>query len=52
MHAFLEIGITRDDIEKGHWKEVGRCLTELYGTYEASRELTELAKFLTQEKVT
>jgi len=52
MHAFLEIEITRDNIEKVHWKEVGHCLTELYKTYEASRELTELATFLTEGEVT
>ncbi|XP_039822762.1 uncharacterized protein LOC120684976 [Panicum virgatum] len=44
--------ITRDNIEKVHWKEVGHCLTELYKTYEASRELTELATFLTDGEVT
>ncbi|CAL4984427.1 unnamed protein product [Urochloa decumbens] len=43
---------TREEIQKAHWKEVGRCLTELYNNYEASSELTELAEFLTEGEVT
>ncbi|KAL6870977.1 hypothetical protein ACP4OV_014825 [Aristida adscensionis] len=48
----LSSGTTREDIEAAHWKEIGRCLKSLYGTYSVSTELSELADFLTEKAVT
>jgi len=55
IRPYLELDITREDVEKAHWKEVGLCLKTLFGSstdYTASRELTELADFLTKGAVT
>ena len=44
MHA-LYIESTSNDIEAAHWKEVGRSLNSLRGTFKFAEELNELLVF-------